>query len=81
MNEEERSAEEPTEAAGEKLLTLAEASKASGLHKETLGDALRSGELKGRNLGGRRGWMTTWSAIKEWIESGNAAKQTAREAE
>lgn len=39
-------------------------------------EALRTGALKGRNWGGRVGWVTTESALVEFIESGNAAALT-----
>ena len=44
-------------------LTLAQAS-------EYL-DGRVSGDLRGRNLGGNVGWITTESAVIEWIKRGN----------
>jgi len=54
-------------------LTLAQASeyldgRVSG---EAVRKALVSGDLRGRNLGGNVGWITTESAVIEWIKRGN----------
>jgi predicted DNA-binding transcriptional regulator AlpA len=65
----------------ERLLTIKEVCKATKLHRDTVSSSLRSGVLKGRNIGGSRGWVTTWSAVREWIESGNASAATAAEEE
>ena len=33
--------------------------------------AFKSGDLAGRNLGGRKGWVTTKNSVLDWVESGN----------
>jgi excisionase family DNA binding protein len=38
---------------------------------ETIRRALHDGEIAGRNIGGRNGWLTTRKALDEWIERGN----------
>lgn len=54
-------------------LTLAQASEflAGRVSDEAVRKALVSGELRGRNLGGNVGWLTTEAAIIEWIKRGN----------
>ncbi len=39
--------------------------------KETIREALATGELRGRNYDGNVGWMTTESAVVEWVNGGN----------
>lgn len=41
---------------------------------ETLRKAIACGELRGRNIGGSVGWLTTEDALTEWIESGNGKR-------
>jgi len=41
--------------------------------EEAVRKALASGELRGRNMGGNVGWMTTRGALVEWIKRGNVA--------
>ena len=69
---EEKTLKDENQEACDTVLTMAEASKLTKLHKNTIARACKRGELKGRNLGGRAGWITTWSALKEWVETGNS---------
>ena len=50
---------------------LQEAARVSGLTKDTIRKALNDGSLAGRLIGGKKGWVTTSNALREWIESGN----------
>ena len=53
------------------FLSVAEAAEIVGVGIGTVLDALQHGELQGKNFRGRRGWMTTRSALVRWIEGGN----------
>lgn len=58
------------------VLTVPQAATETGLSERVLLDALRSeapNSLKGRNMRGQKGWITTRGALTEWIESGNSA--------
>lgn len=50
-----------------------DAAEMLGLSPRVVHAALRSGELKGRNLRGRKGWVTTKRALRDWVENGNTA--------
>jgi hypothetical protein len=54
-------------------MTLAQASEYLGgrVSEEAVRRALHDGALRGRNLGGNVGWMTTRAAVLEWITRGN----------
>jgi len=57
------------------VVTVKQMSDESRISERVILDSLRSdddGSLRGRNLGGRKGWVTTRRAFSEWIESGNA---------
>ena len=57
----------------EKILGIREVSEMCGnLSWRVICQAFASGELPGKNFGGRRGWATTRTAVFDWIESGNA---------
>jgi hypothetical protein len=60
-----------TPAADAVVLSLKDAESLTGISAKLLAKALRAGELNGRNLEGRRGWVTTRDAIREWAERGN----------
>lgn len=57
-----------------KGLSPEEAAKLIGKNcsAEAVRKHLASGELKGRNMGGSVGWVTTEEAVAEFIENGNA---------
>jgi hypothetical protein len=58
---------------GETLdLTEAAAFVGHKVSDEAIRKALASGELRGRNLGGNVGWITTKDALTEWVKGGNA---------
>ena len=59
------------------VLSLKTAEKLTGISVRVLAQALRDGALKGRNLEGRRGWVTTKNALREWAERGNVTEVTA----
>lgn len=54
-----------------KFISTDEVSALVGVSPRVVQAALRKGELKGRNMRGRRGWVTTKEAVSAWIESGN----------
>jgi hypothetical protein len=54
-----------------KTYNLTEAAEVAGVTKETLRAALNDGTLAGRNIGGKKGWITTRDALRAWVESGN----------
>jgi excisionase family DNA binding protein len=56
----------------EEFIGTKEAAELLGLSPRVIHAALRKGEIKGRNLRGRRGWVTTKAALREWVENGNA---------
>ena len=53
------------------VLSLRDAEWITGISVRVLARALRAGTLKGRNLEGRKGWVTTANAIRDWAEQGN----------
>lgn len=53
------------------VLTAPQAAQIASLSLRVVMDALRSGELKGKNYAGRKGWVTTRRALSDWIENGN----------
>ncbi len=73
--------------AGEKYITLKEASKMTGYSPDYLGQLIRKGKLEGKQVYLNVAWMTTERAVKDYLESSkpNAGarpsiiKQTLRE--
>jgi len=61
------------------ILTAKAAAKVCGMSERAIMDALRrgpdSGGLEGRNMRGRKGWVTTRGALQRWIEGGNAKEE------
>jgi len=53
------------------FLSAREAATEVGVSYRVMIHALRDGDLQGRNLKGRRGWVTTRAALVSWIEQGN----------
>lgn len=67
--------------AGEEIvLTLRDAEALTGISARVLAKALRGGSLSGRNLGGRKGWVTTRNAIRKWAETGSVNDEDGGEA-
>lgn len=56
------------------ILTATQAAQYAHVSLRVVMDALRAGELKGKNYGGRKGWTTTRRAVAEWVEGGNQEK-------
>lgn len=48
-----------------------DAAEMLGISPRVIHAALRAGSLKGRNLRGRKGWVTTKRALRDWVENGN----------
>lgn len=62
------------------VLTADQMSAEAGCSTRVILESLRSDDpnsLKGRNLHGRKGWVSTRRALSEWIENGNAAEMIA----
>lgn len=51
-------------------LTAKQAAEYSGYHLETVRDALRSGELKGKQRTTAGTWRTTEAAVDTWLSQG-----------
>lgn len=63
-----------TDTNDDELMTLEQASGflQGRVSEELVRRALAGGELRGRNLGGSVGWLTTRREIIEWIRRGNS---------
>ena len=55
----------------EEILGIKDITKMVGCSPAVIYTALQSGELAGRNLGGRKGWISTRTSVLDWIENGN----------
>lgn len=55
----------------EQVLSIKEVSAMCQISPRVIYAAFQSGDLAGRNLGGRKGWITTRTAVLDWVESGN----------
>ena len=56
------------------VLTADEAASEAGVSVRLILNSLRSDDensLRGRNLAGRKGWVTTRRELAEWVERGN----------
>jgi len=53
------------------ILKAREAAKLAGVHYRTILKELSSGRLRGRNIGGGTGFITTSRAVCEWAEGLN----------
>lgn len=62
---------------GDDSLTPEEAARMIGKRctKEAIRKALVSGDMRGRDLGGSVGWVTTRQAVLDYIDAGNRAAQ------
>ncbi len=61
----------------EQVLSIKEVTKYIDVGPRVIYAALQNGSLAGRNLGGSKGWVTTRTAVLDWIESGNAAESAS----
>jgi len=60
-----------SQAQKEQVLSIKDVTKYIDVGARVIYAALQSGDLAGRNLGGSKGWVTTRTAVLDWIESGN----------
>lgn len=51
-----------------------------GVSVKVVHRAFRRGNLRGTKIGGRKGWVTTRSAMLDWVESGNRGAHDEEEA-
>ena len=58
--------------ANEQVLSIKDVTRYCDVGPRVIYAALQAGDLAGRNLGGSKGWVTTRTAVLDWIESGNA---------
>ena len=58
----------------EKIMGIQDVREMCSISGRVIYAALKSGELAGRNIGGRKGWITTRTAVLDWVESGNAVE-------
>lgn len=56
------------------ILTSHDVAKLLGISRRTVLAALKAGELEGKKIGGRRGWITTRAAVRRYVEGGNASE-------
>lgn len=59
----------------EELMTLAQAAEYAGVPRRTLAYAAKQGYLRARRLGPRT-WVTTRSAVDEWLHSDKKRSRT-----
>lgn len=53
------------------VMSVEDVVKFCGISRAYVYRALKTGELAGRNIGGTRGWLTTKTAVLDWLETGN----------
>jgi hypothetical protein len=55
----------------EEIMGIRDITKMVGCSPALIYLALQTGELAGRNLGGRKGWISTRTSVLDWVENGN----------
>ena len=54
---------------GSDVMDMGAITEMVGVSPRVVYAAFKSGDLAGRNLGGRKGWVTTRNSILDWVES------------
>jgi len=57
------------------VLGVDDAAHLAGVSKNAVLQALKAGEMAGRNLGGSVGWRTTEEAVLAWVRTGNTSAE------
>ncbi len=59
------------------VLNSEEAAEYGRVGVKTIRDAIKSGELEGRIVGGSNGFLTTKEAVERWVKKGNKSARSS----